>query len=175
MKDKVRDICCYDCALTDINSVYADQFPVYLRGIATSEKNGVVLPNFSEADNDVVISGIDHILENGTELILDEQGRPTDRPDDFNDYGIITRVAIYHGNPRSFEMIFVSNAFRNLGRLVQGVPEDKQKDIIPAILVYDSSKVEWVKSVEIALPHNPNLRRDSLMRVYLLTQQFNSL
>ena len=52
--------------------------------------------------------------------------------------------------------------------------EDKQKEVIPAILVYDSSKVERVKSVEIALPHNPNLRRESLMRVYLLTQQFNS-
>ena len=174
MEDKVKEVCCYDCTLTDINSVYASQFPVYLRGIATSKKNGVVLPNFSEAGNDVIISGIDHILENATELILDEQGRPIDRPDDFNDYGIITRVAIYHGNPRSFEMMFVRNAFRNLGKLVQSMPEDKQKDVIPAILVYDSSKVERVKSVEIVLPHNPDLRKESLMRVYLLTQQFNS-
>ena len=69
--------------------------------------------------------------------------------------------------------MFVRNAFRNLGRLVQSMPEDKQKDIIPAILVYDSSKVKRVKSVEIALSHNLDLRKESLMRVYLLTQQFD--
>ena len=169
MEDKIKEICCCNCTLMDINSFYVNQFPVYLRGIATSKKNEIVLPGFSEAGNDVVISCIENILE----LILDEQGKPTDRPDDFNGYGILTRVAIYHGNPRSFEIMFVRNAFRNLGRLVQSMPEDKQKDIIPAILVYDSSKVKRVKSVEIALSHNLDLRKESLMRVYLLTQQFD--
>ena len=174
MKIKVKEICCYDCTLRDLNTAYTEQFPVYLRGIATSKKEGVVLPGFSEAGNDVVISSIDPILKEWTELILDEEGKPIDRPDDFNNYGINTRVAIYHGDPKSFGMMFVRNAFRNLGRFVQGTlsPEER-RDVIPAILVYDSSKVERVKLVEIALPHNLDLRRESLLRIYLLTEQFN--
>ena len=63
----------------------------------------------------------------------------------------------------------------NLGQLVQSMPRDKQEEVIPAILVYDASKVERVKSVEIALPHDPNLRRESLIGVYLLTSQFDFL
>ena len=115
MEDKVREICCYNCTLNNLNSEYASQFPLYLRGIATSKKKRVILPRFSEAGNDVVISDIDHILENGTELILNQEGKPTDRLNDFNDYGIFTRVAIYEGDPFSFEMMFVRNAFSQRG------------------------------------------------------------
>jgi hypothetical protein len=172
MADKVKEICCYDCSLTDINRVYANQLPVYLRGITTSREEGVVLPGFSEAGNDVPISSIDHILKEGTELVL-TNGVPIDRPNDFIKDGVITRVAIYNGNPNSFEMMFVRNAFRNLDRFVHtNLPPELQKAVIPAILVYDSSKVKRIKQVEIALPHNPDLRRDSLLGVYLLTQQF---
>ena len=73
MEDKIKEICCCNCTLMDINSFYVNQFPVYLRGIATSKKNEIVLPGFSEAGNYVVISCIENILKNCTELILDEQ------------------------------------------------------------------------------------------------------
>ncbi len=174
MEDKVRPVCCYGCALEDINAVYNPQFPVYLRGIAISKKEGIVLPGFSEAGNDVAVSSIEHILKEGTELILDEHGKPADRPDDFNNHGINTRAAIYHGNPNSFEMMFVRNAFRNLGRFLQmNISPEERKHVIPAILVYDSLKVERFKPVEISLPHERDLRIESLMRIYLLTEQFN--
>ncbi len=172
MQDKIKEICCYDCSLADINQVYSENFPVYLRGIATSRSEGVILPGFSEAGNDVSINSIDHILKEGSELVFDNQGVPVDRPNDYIEQGVVTRVAIYEGNPRSFEMMFVRNAFRNLGRFVlENLNVEQQKEVIPAILVYDSSKVERIKQVEIALPHDQELRRDSLLGVYLLTEQ----
>jgi hypothetical protein len=97
---------------------------------------------------------------------------PLDRPNDYTEQGIITRVAIYNGNHRSFAMMFVRNAFRNLGRFVlENLDTEKQKEIIPAILIYDASKVKRIKQVEIALPHEQKLRKDSLLGIYLLTEQ----
>ncbi|MFH1401120.1 MAG: hypothetical protein ABIH41_06395 [Nanoarchaeota archaeon] len=162
---------CYDCALEDIDHRFSHKFPVYIRGIGTSTRKGLVLPGFSEVGKDVPLSTIEHILDEGTELVLDQDGFPADRPMDYAEGGILTRVGTYDGDPRSFTMMFVRNAIRNLLRSAEEhLDIERRNEVIPALLVYDSSKVVRMKQVEIALPNDRIARCESLLALYVLKE-----
>ncbi|MBI4151797.1 hypothetical protein HY496_02400, partial [Candidatus Woesearchaeota archaeon] len=94
---RIIKACCYYGALEKINQELGSKFPVYLRGIASSRDRAIALPNLTEKGNDAIVKTIEEIVENGTELSLDSQGTPLDRPEDGIKEGIVTRVASYSG------------------------------------------------------------------------------
>jgi len=117
-----------------------------------------------------MVRSIEEIVANGTELLLDAGDVPIDRPEDKIEQGIVTRVAPYSGRNNLY-LMFIPNALQNLARYAaQNLSSEEQRRLALTVLAYDSTQVQDLGGVKIALPHDRKLRRRALIRAYLLNQ-----
>jgi|SRR3989344_1458000 len=165
---KIVETCCYHGALKRINREFGSRFPVYLRGIAASRGEPILIPGLTEAGNDARIKNIDDLVEAGTELELSPEGLPLDRPEDIVDGHVIIRVAPYSGRNNVY-LMFIPTALRNLARKADErlTPEDHAR-LALAVLVYDSKAVLLLGGVKIGIPQEPIARKDALLKAYIL-------
>ena len=165
---KIEEVCCYEEAIQRINAEYQLQFPVYLRGIASSRGKDLILRAFTEAGNDAIVKGIENIVEAGTELAFTEEGLPIDRPEDSIKEGIITRVAPYFGVNNTY-LLFIPTALRNIQRYAYlNLNQEEQELLALTVLVYDQTKITRMGGVKIALPYDKEERSNSLLKAYVL-------
>jgi len=162
---KIKEVCCYPSALEWIKHDFGDRLPLYVRGIASSRGRAITLPNFTEVGGDAIVKGIEEVVQNGTELVIDEKGALVDRPLDTVDEGIITRVSYFPGT----YMMMVHQALINLERFAyENLVQEERDLLVPTLLVYDPNQVVFMGGVSIALPHDLEARKDSLLKVYLI-------
>ncbi len=162
---KIQDVCCYQTALNWIKFYFDDRLPVYVRGIASSRAQPINLPNFTEVGGDVIVRGIEAVVQNGTELLIDDNGVLVDRPMDRVNESLITRVSDFPGT----YMMMVRQALLNLERYAyNNLTQDDQTLLVPTLLVYDPNQVTFLGGVNIALSHDLEARRNSLLKVYLI-------
>lgn len=160
---KIEEVCCYRAALDRMYQDFARSLPVYVRGIASSRGPPITLPHFTQVSGDVIVRGIEQIVENGTELEMDKTGVLVDRPLETVPEGIVTRVSQFPG----MYMMMVEQALLNLERFALSHLEERTR-LVPTLLVYDPEQVIFTGGVNIILPHDREARQASLLKAYLL-------